>query len=375
LRKNSLRRSLPSKMIAPIVAMIFFGAMYLAPAITIGWSGVASAANAAETFSDVPAAHWAAPAVEDLAAAGVLKGVGGGLFQPERTITRAEFVTALLRARGLATEAQTAVDPALGGSGFGAGSVLFNDVPPRSWYEAPAVLAYRMAITEGKDDGSFGPAEPITREEIAAMAVKAVGWGERGRTMSWSSASSTLKAAFSDWTAISEGNRGLVAVALTENLITGLPDGSFSPGQTSTRAEAATLLARIRKIAPPPSETVSVPAPSAGNDSSSASTLKIRASRKLTVVATAYGPNPIDNYPWNGDLCYVGIPLREGIVAVDPTVIPLGTHLYVEGYGYGVAADTGGAIQGYRIDLLLDQPRSEILDHFGMRDLRVWIVD
>ena len=40
-----------------------------------------------------------------------------------------------------------------------------------------------------------------------------------------------------------------------------------------------------------------------------------------------------------------------GIVAVDPAVIPLGTRLYIPGYGYAVAADTGGAVKGYVIDL------------------------
>lgn len=46
-----------------------------------------------------------------------------------------------------------------------------------------------------------------------------------------------------------------------------------------------------------------------------------------------------------------GLPMRRGIVAVDPRVIPLGTQVYVPGYGIGLAADTGGAIKGRRIDL------------------------
>jgi len=46
-----------------------------------------------------------------------------------------------------------------------------------------------------------------------------------------------------------------------------------------------------------------------------------------------------------------GMPLTKGIVAVDPNVIPLGTHLYIPGYGVAVAGDTGGGIIGDRIDL------------------------
>jgi 3D (Asp-Asp-Asp) domain-containing protein len=46
-----------------------------------------------------------------------------------------------------------------------------------------------------------------------------------------------------------------------------------------------------------------------------------------------------------------GVPVGYGIVAVDPNVIPLGTRMSVPGYGEAVAADTGGAITGARIDL------------------------
>jgi 3D (Asp-Asp-Asp) domain-containing protein len=47
----------------------------------------------------------------------------------------------------------------------------------------------------------------------------------------------------------------------------------------------------------------------------------------------------------------LGIPVRKGIVAVDPKVIPLGTRLHVPGYGRGLAADVGSAIKGRIIDL------------------------
>jgi 3D (Asp-Asp-Asp) domain-containing protein len=46
-----------------------------------------------------------------------------------------------------------------------------------------------------------------------------------------------------------------------------------------------------------------------------------------------------------------GVPTSPGVVAVDPTVIPLGTRMYVPGYGEGVAADTGSAVKGRTIDV------------------------
>ncbi|HEX5450138.1 MAG TPA: 3D domain-containing protein [Gaiellaceae bacterium] len=64
--------------------------------------------------------------------------------------------------------------------------------------------------------------------------------------------------------------------------------------------------------------------------------------RTITVLATAYSmPGHTAS----------GLPVGWGVVAVDPSVIPLGSHMYVPGYGDAVAADTGGAIIGNRIDL------------------------
>jgi cystine transport system substrate-binding protein len=64
--------------------------------------------------------------------------------------------------------------------------------------------------------------------------------------------------------------------------------------------------------------------------------------RTLTVTATAYS--------LSGHTA-TGLPVGPGVVAVDPAVIPLGTRLTIPGYGEGVAADTGSAVQGYTIDL------------------------
>ncbi|MCL2873763.1 MAG: 3D domain-containing protein [Defluviitaleaceae bacterium] len=67
-----------------------------------------------------------------------------------------------------------------------------------------------------------------------------------------------------------------------------------------------------------------------------------------------------------------GMRVRPGIVAVDPRVIPLGTRLYVEGYGFAIAADTGGAIRGNKIDLFFETVADALA--FGRRDLIVHVL-
>lgn len=67
-----------------------------------------------------------------------------------------------------------------------------------------------------------------------------------------------------------------------------------------------------------------------------------------------------------------GLSTFEGVVAVDTSVIPLGTKLYIEGYGIAVAADTGGAINGHKIDVYFNTA-SECIQ-FGRRQQNVYIL-
>lgn len=68
-----------------------------------------------------------------------------------------------------------------------------------------------------------------------------------------------------------------------------------------------------------------------------------------------------------------GAPARYGIVAVDPSVIPLGTKLYIPGYGFAEAGDIGSAIKGYRIDLFFDTTQEAII--YGRKIIDVYILE
>jgi 3D (Asp-Asp-Asp) domain-containing protein len=66
-----------------------------------------------------------------------------------------------------------------------------------------------------------------------------------------------------------------------------------------------------------------------------------------------------------------GHEVRWGVVAVDPKVIPLGSQLYVDGYGEAVALDTGGAIKGNRVDLYMNT--EEAAQSWGVRSVIVYV--
>ncbi len=92
------------------------------------------------------------------------------------------------------------------------------------------------------------------------------------------------------------------------------------------------------------------------------------ARRRRRMIATAYTP-ACDGC---SGITKTGVQAGYGIVAVDPHFIPLGTKLYVPGYGRALAADTGGAIQGRRIDLCFDSLRQA--RRFGRREIVVYVL-
>jgi 3D (Asp-Asp-Asp) domain-containing protein len=88
----------------------------------------------------------------------------------------------------------------------------------------------------------------------------------------------------------------------------------------------------------------------------------------ISMVATAYTANC---YGCSG-MTASGQRAGHGIVAVDPRVIPLGSHLYIPGYGHAVAGDTGGAIRGNRVDLGFNSDADAM--QFGRRPVTVYVL-
>jgi 3D (Asp-Asp-Asp) domain-containing protein len=95
----------------------------------------------------------------------------------------------------------------------------------------------------------------------------------------------------------------------------------------------------------------------------------VRYTNVMVMEASAYLPTD------GGGSCITatGLPATYGVVAVDPDVIPLGTQVYIPGYGVAIAADTGGMIEGAMIDLCMED-YDECME-FGRRDIDVYILE
>ena len=104
---------------------------------------------------------------------------------------------------------------------------------------------------------------------------------------------------------------------------------------------------------------------------------------EFDMVATAYDLSYESTGKYPGDPEYgitaSGTLAQPGTVAVDPSVIPLGTKLYIAStdgspdYGYATALDTGGAIKGYRVDLFMEDGTDAL--NFGIRQVKVYVLE
>jgi uncharacterized repeat protein (TIGR02543 family) len=150
-----------------------------------------------------------------------MRGYPDGLFRPEAPITRAEVATIL--ARGIVINARTL--SSLEG--------IFSDVTADDWFYEYVAIAYEAGLIEGFGDGTFGPNEYITREQIAAMLARTGEVLEAGEMP------------FTDGVLISEWARDYVYTVYYMGWMFGDEAGTFRPSEDISRAEAAAALGRV----------------------------------------------------------------------------------------------------------------------------------
>ncbi|NMP24093.1 G5 and 3D domain-containing protein [Sulfobacillus harzensis] len=101
--------------------------------------------------------------------------------------------------------------------------------------------------------------------------------------------------------------------------------------------------------------------------------VKYRYDRVMTMMTTAYNASYAMNGPSGAVAAWNGQPLKPGDVAVDPSVIPLGTYLYIGGYGPARAVDTGSAVFGDHVDLFFNESALRIA-MYGIQFHKVYVL-
>lgn len=178
-----------------------------------------------DSFFDDLDNSWAKSYIEDMAKIGLLEGTGERIFSPEKTLSRAEFMTMLSRV----FEVETAEY-----------SGHIKDVKETDWHMPYIEAAYKNNLIPYNmlNDGCFEPDKNITREEICALSVSFYEKFEKPAQKA-SIEHFTDKSSISDWaTEYVEKGMGL-------RFINGVSDSLFAPKESATRAQAATIIKRI----------------------------------------------------------------------------------------------------------------------------------
>jgi hypothetical protein len=188
--------------------------------LMIGTNGGAAVQANRSTFDDIKS-HWAENEVEKMTTLGYLKGSDGN-FRPDESITRAEFVTLMVRILGLKTDKS---------------ETGFTDVSSDDWFAPYISSAVSQKIVKGYDDGSFKPNNPITREEISSLlsTVLDLELSEKD--------TEKLLEKFND--KVSPWAETYVAKSVEAGLLNGFPDGTFKGSTNATRAQSAVMLLRF----------------------------------------------------------------------------------------------------------------------------------
>ena len=178
-------------------------------------------ASAATRFTDVPAGHWAAASITRAAELGLVNGRKDGSFGLGQTMTRAAFVTTLCRLFQWDMVSHAT------------GSFPDNQDPSKWYYSAVETACVRGAVTQ--QEANFRPGDAITRQEMAVMLVRALGYG------TLASLAGERKSPFTDVSS----SLGYLILANDLGVMTGNTRGQFLPDKTATREQAAAVLVRV----------------------------------------------------------------------------------------------------------------------------------
>ena len=174
-------------------------------------------------FADLDPGTWYHDGIHYALARGIMNGYDGGLFSPGNAASRAMLVTILWRMAG-----SPAADYAM----------TFGDVDPGAWYAEAIRWAAGEQIVGGYDPETFGPNDPVTREQFAVILWRYIRMMDPGREAPDRPMEFADAGEISDWA--DEALRWMTA----EGILRGTGDNLLAPKETATRAQIATMLMR-----------------------------------------------------------------------------------------------------------------------------------
>ena len=193
---------------------VFLTAVITATQVPSFQGGFVKEVAAAEYTGD----SWAKPYLNNLYYRGIMRGDQTGNLNPEREITRAEFVSILNR--GLGYDYSNIGD-----------KIPFRDVTGTEWYADDINLAYNMGYFAGNAQSTAGAEDSLTREQSVALICRNLKVEDvKGEVLEFTDSRS-----FNDW------SRGSIAAAAQKGYVNGYSDGTFRPFNNITRGEAAKI--------------------------------------------------------------------------------------------------------------------------------------
>ncbi len=176
------------------------------------------------------AGNWAEADITKLVNLGYIAGYPDGTFKPDNTVTRAEFLKII-------TGVLNYPEPAP------AGASPYSDVAMTDWFFRFVMSAAQNNLVGGYPDGTFLPNNPITRQEVAKILVKAKVIDET--TYVTADEMANMAITVPDWATVSDWAKPFVASAMKAGLMKGDPTGNFRPLANLTRAETAVVGSRL----------------------------------------------------------------------------------------------------------------------------------
>lgn len=194
-------------------------------------------------FEDL-AGHWSRSEVEVLISRQLVQGVGNRQFVPDRDITRAELTKLLVEIL-----AEKAPEKAAGAAGVDWApeekkESAFVDVAPEAWYFEAVMTAASWGLAQG-DQGRFRPDDPITRQEMAVLVMRAARLLDREGTERMTGSPGNELQSYADTDEIAIWAYDAFASAVRAELILGLTPNQLRPEGTATRAQSAVVLYRL----------------------------------------------------------------------------------------------------------------------------------